>query len=222
MIELTEVGRTFPGPPEVAALRDATFTVEAGEMVAIIGPSGSGKSTLLNVLGLLDEPTSGTYLLSGVDTGTLKERQRTALRATTLGFVFQSAYVVAHLDCLANVAMPLAHLGIPRKERPGLAEAALRSVGLGHRLHARPNTLSGGERQRVAIARAIVHEPKVLLCDEPTGNLDSENTQAVLDLLENLVTGDRAVVVVTHENEVAVRAGRTVKVVDGHAAPLAA
>ncbi|GIG65963.1 ABC transporter ATP-binding protein [Phytomonospora endophytica] len=222
MIALNEVGRTFPGPPEVAALRDATFTVDAGEMVAIIGPSGSGKSTLLNVLGLLDEPTSGTYLLNGVDTGKLKERSRTALRATTLGFVFQSAYVVAHLDCMANVALPLTHLGVPRKERPVLAEAALRSVGLGHRLHARPNTLSGGERQRVAIARAIVHEPRVLLCDEPTGNLDSENTQAVLDLLENLVTGDRAVVVVTHENEVADRAGRTVKVVDGHAAPLAA
>lgn len=222
MIELREVGRTFAGPPEVTALKDATFGVDAGEIVAIVGPSGSGKSTLLNVLGLLDTPTTGTYHLAGVDTGSLKERQRTALRASTLGFVFQAAHVIAHLDCLANVVMPLEHLGVPRRDREAMAEKALLAVGLGHRLRARPNTLSGGERQRVAIARAIVHEPKVLLCDEPTGNLDSENTASVLELLESLVSGDRAVVIVTHESDVADRANRTVKVVDGVAAALAA
>ncbi|MBB5869971.1 putative ABC transport system ATP-binding protein [Allocatelliglobosispora scoriae] len=216
LLALASVTRTYPGPPAVTALRDANLTIHGGEMVAIVGPSGSGKSTLLNILGLLDEPTSGVRMLAGVDTSVLSDRDRTALRATRLGFVFQSFHLVPYLDCVANVTLPLTHQGFPRQLRRDLAVTALTTVGLGHRLSARPATLSGGEQQRVAIARAIVHEPALLLCDEPTGNLDSENTEAILDLLRRMVTGSRAVVVVTHESYVRDRADRAVEVVDGH------
>ncbi|WP_241990081.1 MULTISPECIES: ABC transporter ATP-binding protein [unclassified Streptomyces] len=192
------------------------LTILPGELVAVVGPSGSGKSTLLSVLGLLDTPTGGRYLLRGEDATDLSERDRTALRAGTLGFVFQAFHLVPHLTCVQNVTLPLVHLGVPRSRRRSRAEAALRSVGLGHRLDVRPVTLSGGERQRVAVARAIVHRPAVVLCDEPTGNLDTANSARVMDLLADLVEEDRAVVVVTHDPDVASRADRVFKVVDGH------
>ncbi|MEU8003927.1 ABC transporter ATP-binding protein [Catellatospora sp. NPDC049111] len=215
VLNVSGVGRVFPGPPAVAALRDANLSVHAGEMVAVVGPSGSGKSTLLNILGLLDTPTSGTVELNGRDVTTLSERERTKARATDIGFVFQAFHLVPHLDCVRNVMLPLVHQGRPRGQRQAIAENALRRVGLSHRLGARPTTLSGGEQQRVAIARAIVHDPPLLLCDEPTGNLDSENTAGVLTLLRELVTPGRAVVLVTHEQQVRDATDRFVEVRDG-------
>ena len=215
LIEVTDVGRVYPGPPEVHALRRANLTVSGGEMVAIVGPSGSGKSTLLNILGLLDGPTSGRLRLSGTDVADLTDAQRTALRATRIGFVVQAFHLVAHLDTVRNVMLPLVHQGVPARRRRELAERALRRVGLGHRLAARPPTLSGGEKQRVAVARAIVHSPQLILCDEPTGNLDHANTVAILDQLRELVDAETAVIVVTHEEEVRRAADRAVEVSDG-------
>lgn len=154
---MTGIAKTYPGPSPVHALADVTLDIRPGRLAAIVGPSGSGKSTLLSVLGLLDVPTRGRYLLQGHDTTALSERARTALRASTLGFVFQAFHLVPHLTCVQNVALPLVHLGVPRAERRPQAVRALESVGLGHRLDVKPTTLSGGERQRVAVARAIVH-----------------------------------------------------------------
>lgn len=215
LIELVGVKKTYPGPPEVQALRDATLAIRPNEMVAIIGSSGSGKSTLLNIMGLLDEPSAGTVKITGTDVGTLSERQRNSLRASRLGFVFQSFHLVHHLTCIENVTLPLVHQNWVRHERRQRAVAALTAVGLGHRLHALPASLSGGEQQRVAVARGVVHDPSIILCDEPTGNLDRENTAAVLALLRNLVSPDRAVVIVTHEWEVWDSADRLIQVVDG-------
>ncbi|MFD6567038.1 ABC transporter ATP-binding protein [Micromonospora profundi] len=215
MLELINVTKRYPGPPEVTVLRGVDLRVCRGEMVAIAGPSGSGKSTLLNILGLLDEPTSGTLRIGGRPTAGLRERDRVRLRATEIGFVFQSFHLVPYLDAVQNVMLPLVHQGSPRRDRRALAIRALETVGLGHRLNARPATLSGGEQQRVALARAIAHNPPLLLCDEPTGNLDAVNTAAVLELLRGLVEAERAVVVVTHEAEVEARADRVVRVVDG-------
>jgi putative ABC transport system ATP-binding protein len=215
LIRLTGVTKRYPGPPPVTALHGVDLTIHGGEMVAVVGPSGSGKSTLLNIMGLLDEPTDGVREVAAIDTAGRGERALTALRATRLGFVFQAFHLVAHLDAVRNVALPLVHQGWPARDRRPRAVAALERVGMGHRLAARPATLSGGEKQRVAIARAVVHEPAVLLCDEPTGNLDRANTVAVLDLLRHLVTAERAVVVVTHDAEVRDRADRVVTVEDG-------
>ncbi|MFC7963360.1 ABC transporter ATP-binding protein [Streptomyces cinereoruber] len=215
VLELSGVSKTYPGPPPVHALTEVNLAIRTGELAAIVGPSGSGKSTLLSVLGLLDAPTTGRYLLQGADTTSRGERERTALRAATLGFVFQAFHLVPHLTCVQNVALALVHLGVPRAQRRPQAVEALEAVGLGHRLDARPGTLSGGEKQRVAVARAIVHRPAVVLCDEPTGNLDTTNSARVMDLLQGLVDIDRAVVVVTHDLDVAARADRVFKVVDG-------
>ncbi|MFD7259896.1 ABC transporter ATP-binding protein [Streptomyces sp. NPDC059874] len=215
LIELRDITKTFPGTPPVTALTGVTASVAPGEMVAVTGSSGSGKSTLLNVLGLLDSPTTGTHLLNGVDVTSLSEQDRTSVRARELGFVFQSFHLIPYLDCVRNVMVPLIHQNHPRHERRALAVQALERVGLGHRLSARPGTLSGGEQQRVAVARAIVHEPRIVLCDEPTGNLDSANTDQVVALLRDLVTEGNAVVVVTHEPDVAQRADRILQVRDG-------
>jgi len=215
LIELVGAGRTYVGSPPVTALQAVDLSIAGGEFVAIVGPSGSGKSTLLNVLGLLDEPSEGRRLVIGRDTSALRERALSAIRATTLGLVFQAFHLVPHLDVVQNVALPLVHLGWRGKVRRHRAAAVLHEVGMGHRLHARPATLSGGEKQRVAIARAVVHEPVVLLCDEPTGNLDSANTGIVLELLRQLVTPQRAVVVVTHDASVRDRADRVISMVDG-------
>ena len=218
LLELEEVTKVFPGPPPVHVLRGANLTVNAGEMVAVVGSSGSGKSTLLNIAGLLDAPTSGRASLGGTDVAQLTEEGRDALRANEIGFVFQAFHLVSYLDCLGNVMLPLVHKGVPRKDRAPIAKAALRRVGLADRLDARPTTLSGGEQQRVAVARAVVHDPRLLLCDEPTGNLDGGNTSAILKLLRELVSPGRAVVIVTHEEQVRQAADRSVTVCDGRIA----
>ncbi|MEY9927706.1 putative ABC transport system ATP-binding protein [Catenulispora sp. GP43] len=216
VLDLRGVARTYPGPPPVVALRPTTLQVVGGEHVAIIGPSGSGKSTLMNVLGLLDRPTSGEYLLNGIDVARLPERDRTAIRGRRIGFVFQAFHLMPHRTAVENVM--LAQLYTDRRskaERRADAVSALRKVGLGHRLAALPSTLSGGERQRVAIARALVKQPTLLLADEPTGNLDSATAEAVLNLLDELVTGGLTLLVITHDPLVAARACRVLAIHDG-------
>ncbi|MEU1328954.1 ABC transporter ATP-binding protein [Streptomyces sp. NPDC005865] len=216
VIDTRAVGRTYEavsGP--VHALDQVSFGVRAGELVAVVGPSGSGKSTLLNILGLLDRPSAGTYLLDGVDTADLREKERTRLRAQRIGFVFQAFHLVAHKPAGVNVVLPLVYNRAPRHDRRRVAEQALARVGMGHRVDALPHTLSGGEKQRVAIARATVHRPSLLLCDEPTGNLDTESTGMVMGHLAQLAADGLAVVVVTHDPTVADRADRVLRVRDG-------
>ncbi|MFJ4779859.1 ABC transporter ATP-binding protein [Streptomyces sp. NPDC088762] len=215
VMEFRGVALTYPGPPPVEALKPCELTVMRGEFVTIVGPSGSGKSTFLNVAGLLDSPTSGRYLLDGIDTAGLPDRDRTALRGRRIGFVFQSFHLLPHRSALENVALALLYTSVPRAERLARARAALEQVGLGHRETAVPGRLSGGERQRVAIARALVGRPSLLLCDEPTGNLDSANAASVLALLDELHAAGMTVMVITHDPGVAARGRRTLTVHDG-------
>ena len=215
VIDLKGVARTYPGPPPVRALAPLDLVVQRGEYLAVVGPSGSGKSTLLNVLGLLDRPSEGSYFLDGIDTAGLGEVDRTALRGRRIGFVFQSFHLMSYRTATENVMLAGIYTGAPRGARATAARAMLRRVGLGHRLDAMPTTLSGGERQRVAIARALVNEPSLLLCDEPTGNLDSATSDAIGDLLDGLHRDGVTVVVITHDPGSAARAGRTVAIRDG-------
>lgn len=216
VVELRRVGRTFQaGDVSISALAGADLRVDRGEYVAVVGPSGSGKSTLLNLLGLLDRPTEGTYLLEGVDTSELGEGERSGLRSRRIGFVFQSFHLLAHRTVLENVLLATVYNGTPRAERVPAAEAALRRVGLGHRIDFRPTTLSGGERQRVAIARALVTRPGLLLADEPTGNLDTATGEAVLELFDELRADGLTLVVVTHDDHVSSHADRLVRLRDG-------
>ncbi|MFG2299161.1 ABC transporter ATP-binding protein [Streptomyces sp. NPDC048603] len=215
VIRFEQVGLRYPGPPPVDALKPCDLTVHRGEFITVVGPSGSGKSTFLNVAGLLDSPTGGRYLLDGIDTGALADRDRTALRGHRIGFVFQSFHLLPHRSALENVTLAMLYTQVPRTERLRRARTALEQVGLGHRADAVPGRLSGGERQRVAIARALVGRPSLLLCDEPTGNLDSANAASVLTLLEELHATGMTVLVITHDTEVAARGRRTVTVRDG-------
>ncbi|MFE9929126.1 ABC transporter ATP-binding protein [Streptomyces sp. NPDC005533] len=214
-MRLEHVGLTYPGPPPVAALKDCELTLARGEYATIVGPSGSGKSTFLNVVGMIDAPTSGRYLLDGIDTGTLRDADRTALRGQRIGFVFQAFHLLPHRSALENVMLAMVYNGTPRKERGSRARAALVRVGLGHRIDALPTRLSGGERQRVAIARALVAEPSLLLCDEPTGNLDTVTAGSILELLDELHADGMTVLVITHDLQVARRGQRTVSIRDG-------
>lgn len=219
VIQLTDVERTFDSDPPVRALRGVNLTLRRGEHLSIVGPSGSGKSTLLNTLGLLDRPTTGSYRLDGTETTGLDDLERTALRGSRIGFVFQSFHLLPYRTVDENVMLAEAY----RRPRPGrgrgtrLARArqALERVGLGHRSGFRPDRLSGGEAQRVAIARALLGEPALLLCDEPTGNLDSENTLSVLGLFDELCAQGVTLVLITHDETVSRRAGRRVRITDG-------
>ena len=203
------------GETAVHALREVDLTVARGEYVAVIGHSGSGKSTLLNVLGCLDAPTSGRYLLEGLDVADLDERQQAVLRNRQIGFVFQAFNLIPRTSAEANVELPLVYAGLGRRRRRERARAALELVGLGARAGHRPNELSGGQQQRVAVARALVTSPALLLADEPTGNLDSTSTGDVLTLFDRLHAAGRTIVLITHDDEVAARAQRTVVVTDG-------
>lgn len=215
LVRLHGITKRYPAD-ERAVLSEVSLSVERGAIHAIVGPSGSGKSTLLNILGLLDQPSAGHYLLDGMDVARLSDKERTAVRARTLGFVFQAHHLLPQLSVAENVALPLAHVRVPRRQRPSRVRAALSAVGMSEFLQAGPPTLSGGERQRVAIARALVHEPQLILCDEPTGNLDSANSARVMELLQDLVEyAGSTIIVVTHDDAVARAATRTTVIRDG-------
>jgi putative ABC transport system ATP-binding protein len=214
-VELCDVGRRFGSDPPVIALRGVSLTLWHGSSVAIVGPSGSGKSTLLNVLGCLDRPTSGSYRFDGIDVGGLSDGQRAALRAHGIGFVFQTFNLLAHRTVLENVMLAEVYRGEPRDGRAERAMTALERVGMTHRARFLPTRLSGGEQQRVAIARALLGDPSLLLCDEPTGNLDSGNTHSVLALFDELREDGLTLAIVTHEDDVAAHAQRRVRMTDG-------
>jgi putative ABC transport system ATP-binding protein len=216
MIELKHIHRHFQvGDQEVHALDDVDLAFDAGEYVSIMGPSGSGKSTLLNVIGLLDRPTSGTYLLDGRETTSLDDDQLAHTRAHKIGFVFQSFHLIGRLSAFENVELPLVLAGVEPAERRSRVQALLQTLGMVDRAHHRPDQLSGGQRQRVAIARAMVMQPTVLLADEPTGNLDHASGEDVLASLETLNQNGILLLVVTHDPEVAARARRHVRMRDG-------
>jgi ABC-type lipoprotein export system ATPase subunit len=215
LVELRGVGRSFSSDPPVVALRDVDLTLHPGRAVAIVGPSGSGKSTLLNILGCLDRATSGTYRFDGIDVDALDDDERAALRAQRIGFVFQTFNLLAHRTVLENVMLAEVYRGAPREGRAERGLAALEQVGMTGRAGFLPTRLSGGEQQRVAIARALMGDHTLLLCDEPTGNLDSVNTDAVLALFDELGDGGLTVVIVTHDEHVARHAHRLVRVLDG-------
>ncbi len=216
VIEVHDVSKVFElGQIRVRALRDVSLKIETGDLVAIMGSSGSGKSTLMNILGCLDVPTSGRYLIDGVDVSVMDEDDLADLRNRKIGFVFQSFNLVARTSALVNVELPLAYAGLRGAARRKRAEHALRSVGMGHRLEHQPSELSGGQQQRVAVARAIVTNPALILADEPTGNLDSRSTEDVLGIFARLNGEGRTVVLITHEPDVAEQSKRVIRLSDG-------
>jgi putative ABC transport system ATP-binding protein len=216
IIELAGVRKTYrTGALEFEALRGVDIRIDEGEYVAVIGPSGSGKSTLMHLLGCLDVPTEGGYHLAGEDVSTMSEAQLAEVRNRRVGFVFQQFHLLASLSAWRNVELPLVYAGVSRHERRERAVAALTRVGLGDRLDNRPGELSGGQQQRVAMARALVADPSLILADEPTGNLDSASAADILGLLDELHAGGRTIVLITHDHDVAARAGRNLVIRDG-------
>jgi putative ABC transport system ATP-binding protein len=211
--ELTKIYGS--GEATVHALRGVSLTVERGDYVAVMGSSGSGKSTLMNILGALDVPTSGTYLLDGVDVSRLADRQLALARNRLIGFIFQTFNLIPRTSAVANVELPLAYAGVRPRERRRRAMAALETVGLADRARHEPNQLSGGQQQRVAVARALVTEPALLLADEPTGNLDTRATDDVLEVFDQVSAAGRTIVLITHEPPVGDRAHRLIRLVDG-------
>ena len=216
VISLKDVHKIYrTGDIEVHALRGVSLEVRRGEFVAVMGPSGSGKSTMMNLIGCLDRPTSGTYVLDGIDVSTMSKNERADTRNTKIGFVFQSFNLIARTSALANVELPLVYAGVSSSERKRRATQALARVQLADRMHHRPNELSGGQRQRVAIARALVNEPSILLADEPTGNLDSQTSAEIMNVFEGLAAHGQTVIMVTHEADIAAHARRVVVLRDG-------
>lgn len=216
MIEIKDLTKIFrTSEVETSALSGINFKVDNGEFVAVMGPSGCGKSTLLNIIGLLDNPTAGSYLLNGKEVANLKERSRTNLRKGVIGFVFQSFNLIDELTVAQNVELPLTYLGVPASERKKRVKEVLERMGISHRARHYPYQLSGGQQQRVAIARAVITNPSVILADEPTGNLDSKNGLEVMELLTELNRGGTTIVMVTHSGRDAAYAHRTVNLFDG-------
>lgn len=207
--------KTFPGPPAVTALHPCSFAIRRGDYTAITGASGSGKTTLLALLGLLDTPSAGRYLLDGVDVAELDDRERSTVRAHRVGFVFQAFHLVGYRTVIDNVELGLLYQGVPKGQRRTRALEVIEQVGLSHRRHGLCATLSGGEKQRVAIARTLVRDPALVLCDEPTGNLDTATTQQILELLDSLHRLGMTIVVVTHDPSIAAGAQRQLMISDG-------
>lgn len=216
IIQLHDIEKTYVmGNHKVFALQKLNCEINRGEYVALMGPSGSGKSTLMNIIGCLDSPTSGKYILNNTEVFKMNDNELAEIRNKEIGFVFQTFNLLPRMNALENVALPLIYAGIPKSERLERAEKALASVGLHDRMHHRPNELSGGQRQRVAIARALVNNPSILLADEPTGNLDSKSSSEILDLFDEIHKNGNTIVMVTHEEDVARRAKRIVRMRDG-------
>ena len=204
-----------PGENEVRALDGISLTIDRGEFVAIVGHSGSGKSTLMNMLGCLDTPTTGHYYLEGRDVSGLSDNQLSDIRNRKIGFIFQGFNLIANLDAVGNVELPLIYRGIGKQKRRRIAVQALKKVGLGKRLKHRPSELSGGQQQRVAVARAIAAQPPIILADEPTGNLDSRSTVEIMDILKELHGNGRTVIIITHDDDIARQVNRVIRIMDG-------
>lgn len=219
LIKIENIHKIYnPGENEVRALDGIDLNIHKGEFVAIIGHSGSGKSTLMNMLGCLDVPTSGNYYLNGHDVSELTDNQLSDIRNKEIGFIFQGFNLVANLDAVGNVELPLIYRGISKQRRRKIAVEALKKVGLSSRLKHKPNELSGGQQQRVAVARAIAAQPPIILADEPTGNLDTKSTKEIMDILKGLYTGGRTVIIITHDDEIALQVNRVVRIIDGRIA----
>jgi putative ABC transport system ATP-binding protein len=217
LIDIRDVTKTYEMGAEtiVHALDGVSLSIEAGDYVAIMGPSGSGKSTLMNLIGCLDTPSTGSYVLKGREISSMNDDELAQIRNKEIGFIFQTFNLLPRADAVQNVELPLVYSGLARRERKARAEKALDAVGLGTRKHHRPNELSGGQRQRVAIARALVNDPSILLADEPTGNLDSKTGEEILALMDELHRGGNTIILVTHEDELAQHASRVVRLRDG-------
>ena len=204
-----------PGENEVRALDGIDLDIEKGDLVAIVGHSGSGKSTLMNMLGCLDTPTSGKYVLDGQDVASMTDNQLADVRNKEIGFIFQGFNLISNLDAVGNVELPLVYRGVSKNERKQLAMEALKSVGLEDRMKHKPNEMSGGQQQRVAVARAVAAKPPIILADEPTGNLDTKSTQEIMEILKELHRSGRTVIIITHDEEIASPAHRVLRILDG-------
>lgn len=204
-----------PGENEVRALDGIDLDIEKGDLVAIVGHSGSGKSTLMNMLGCLDTPTSGKYVLDGQDVASMTYNQLADVRNKEIGFIFQGFNLISNLDAVGNVELPLVYRGVSKNERKQLAMEALKSVGLEDRMKHKPNEMSGGQQQRVAVARAVAAKPPIILADEPTGNLDTKSTQEIMEILKELHRSGRTVIIITHDEEIASQAHRVIRILDG-------
>jgi len=216
LITIKDIGRKYViGTETIHALKSVSLTINKGEFVALMGPSGSGKSTLMNILGCLDTPTKGTYILNGIDVSHMTDNELAEVRNTEIGFVFQTFNLLPRNTALDNVALPLIYAGINKEGRQERAKKALENVGLGHRIDHKPNELSGGQRQRVAVARALINNPSIILADEPTGNLDTKTSIEIMGLIEDIHAKGNTIILVTHEEDIAKHAHRIVRMRDG-------
>jgi len=216
LIQITDIGRKYViGAETIHALKSVTMEINKGEFVALMGPSGSGKSTLMNILGCLDTPTRGDYILNGINVSEMSDDELAEVRNKEIGFVFQTFNLLPRSTSLDNVALPLIYAGYTKKNREDMAQKALESVGLGNRVDHKPNELSGGQRQRVAVARALINNPSIILADEPTGNLDTKTSIEIMGLLEEIHSRGNTIILVTHEEDIAQHAHRIVRMRDG-------